>query len=192
VHKGYNVYRHGGKGAVKIEKGQECAGKDYKYQGVAHSLADCEKRCKSTDIFIYGTNEFGTERCYGNKGCRCYCYFNQVSQCRKNEVHKGYNVYRHGGKGAVKIEKGQECAGKDYKYQGVAHSLADCEKRCKSTDIFIYGTNEFGTVRCYGNRGCRCYCYYRDTTISACRKTEVHKGYNLYGFYQNRKAAIVG
>ena len=85
-----------------LEKGKECAGKAYKYAGVKTDLKSCAAACsKSADVFTYGTNEFGTKRCYGSKGCRCYCYFNQVSQCRKNQVHKGYNVYRQGVNGKI-------------------------------------------------------------------------------------------
>ena len=46
-------------------------------------------------MFIYGTNDFGENRC-DSYGCVCYCELQSVpGRCDYRVRHKGYRLYRY-------------------------------------------------------------------------------------------------
>ena len=49
---------------------RECAGKS-KSLGMIATIGECARECKKeASMFAYGTNDFGTDRCYDQK-CKC-------------------------------------------------------------------------------------------------------------------------
>ena len=46
-------------------------------------------------MFIYGTNDFGENRC-DSSGCDCYCELQSVQgRCDYRVRHKGYRLYKY-------------------------------------------------------------------------------------------------
>merc|ERR1712180_249154 len=86
------------RGFSLVEKGHECNGAE-RNMGYKMTLEECARTCEGTsDMFVYGTNEFGTIRCHEGKGCACYCEDASTRGCKKRIVHKGYNLFRTTGK----------------------------------------------------------------------------------------------
>ena len=73
----------------------ECGGFE-KYAGRKTTLEECAYSCRrSTYMFIYGTNDFGENRC-DSSGCVCYCELQSVpGRCDYRVRHKGYRLYRY-------------------------------------------------------------------------------------------------
>merc|ERR1711962_236866 len=181
VHKGFNLYRTNGTKAVLVEKAQECNGKE-RLMGNKDTLRDCVKACgNSSDMILYGTNEFGTIRCHekGAKGCKCWCEDATAFVCKKRIANKGFNLFRYNDKKREfsLVAKGHECNGAERRI-GYLPTLESCAKACEgSSDMFIYGTNEFKDPRCKDGKGCVCWC--EDASTRGCKKRIVHKGFNL-------------
>ena len=73
---------------------KECAGSEM-YKGYFHEISECAESCRQvSSMFIFGTNEFGKNRCNEN-GCACYCETAATSDghCQMKD-HKGYNLFK--------------------------------------------------------------------------------------------------
>jgi hypothetical protein len=169
-----------GRGFHLRSKGHECNGAE-RFKGYKLTPEACGKACEgSSNMFVYGTNDFGVTRCYKGKGCACYCEDATKAQCFKRVSHKGYNLFDITGKAPVLVEKGHEC--NDFeKNMGYRKTLGACFKVCREwSRMIVYGTNEFGMTRCSKGKGCACYCERAATKV--CKKRVAHKGFNLYLF----------
>jgi hypothetical protein len=167
------------RGISLVAKGHECSGAE-RFKGYRRSLWACARACeRSSDMIVYGTNEFGVNRCKG-KGCACYCEDATKAKCYKRVSHKGYNLFDITGKTPVLVEKGHECNDWE-KNMGYRKTLGACFKVCREwSTMLVYGTNEFGMTRCSKGKGCACYCERAATKV--CKKRVAHKGFNLYLF----------
>ena len=59
--------------------------------------------------------------------------------------------------------------------------IGDCASACIGiSSMFIFGTNDFGTNRCYDD-GCECFCETSASPIGSCN-TISHEGYRLYKY----------
>ena len=74
----------------------ECEGKEI-FKKTHLSLNACANACRGiSQMFMYGTNQFGVTRCYGDKGCDCYCEMATSNyECNKQLHHGGYNLYKY-------------------------------------------------------------------------------------------------
>ena len=76
----------------------ECSGAEVEAAPLTHlDLGSCAEGCKDkSSMFIFGTNDFGEDRCYSN-GCECICETaaRGVGICYMND-HKGYRLYKFG------------------------------------------------------------------------------------------------
>ena len=62
---------------------------------------------------------------------------------------------------------------------GAYTDLGGCAEACKGiSSMFAYGTNDFGTNRCYDD-GCSCLCETSATEKGTCDRID-HNGYRLY------------
>ena len=80
----------------------------------------------------------------------------------------------------------RECSGRE---QGnmfwKARHLKDCAKSCVGvSSMFVYGTNDFGTIRCKGD-GCVCFCETEASPDGTC-PMNTHNGYRLYRFQSGK------
>ena len=77
---------------------QECSGAEVG-GGSFSDVNDCAEACKGkSSMFAFGTNDFGTTRCYSgnNKGCSCLCETSATNGNCKVVSHSGYRLYRYG------------------------------------------------------------------------------------------------
>ena len=79
-----------------VAKAAECTAKE-KWIGYYFDVAKCAFECSrrfSGDVFLFGTNEFGNDRCKNERGCNCYCTNNNMKErdC-VTKRHDGYNIY---------------------------------------------------------------------------------------------------
>jgi len=151
------------------------------------SLGDCARKCEgSTQMFIHGANRFGTKRCRSDGLCKCYCQKSTSAYtCKKRKAHNGYILYTYEKKPAYfnQVAAKVECDGgsSDSTDKGYVAGSEACAKVCVGTsEVFIYGTNKYGTNRCKGST-CKCYCQHK-TTNGKCVKRKAHNGYVLYSF----------
>ena len=78
-----------------------------------------------------------------------------------------------------------ECDGPEI-FKGELASLGDCAEKCQGlASMFVFGTNDYGTERCY-NIGCHCYCETSATTRGTCRQKN-NDGYRLYKYVSQGK-----
>merc|ERR1712133_277245 len=80
-------------GSIVAEK-KECSGAEA-YIGWVSTLEECAKKCMWSSMFIYGTNDFGSNKC-GETSCKCYCETaaSAVNNC--NQInHSGYRLYQY-------------------------------------------------------------------------------------------------
>ena len=83
-----------------------------------------------------------------------------------------------------------ECTGSET-WKNRFHTAAECAQACaKHSDMFIFGTNDYGTNRCTG-AGCSCYCELStkedsSTKLPLCNSETGHNGYRLYRFTESR------
>ena len=62
-------------------------------------------------------------------------------------------------------------------------TIRDCANACaRESDMFLYGTTEWGNRRCYGSKGCACYCQYSTNDSNLCPTAKAHTGFNLYNY----------
>lgn len=83
------------------------------------------------------------------------------------------------------VEEKVECSGKE-EGAGVYSDIGNCADKCKNkASMFIFGTNDYGDVRCgdWGNGeiGCNCICESAAYPDGTCEKTS-HNGYRLYRY----------
>ena len=78
------------------------------------------------------------------------------------------------------VQATSECVGKE-SLQGNLFSAEACADACRgSSQMFVYGTNQFGNNRCDSNT-CACWCQL-ETINNRCKTIAKHTGFNLYGF----------
>ena len=72
----------------------ECEGTE-EFQGKKKTEEECANSCRGiSSLFIYGTNEFGLDRC-DSAGCSCFCELPSGGECIQKE-HKGFKLYKYG------------------------------------------------------------------------------------------------
>ena len=78
------------------------------------------------------------------------------------------------------VSEKKECSGSEIGENGY-NDVDDCASYCKGkSTMFAFGTNDFGTTRCYGD-GCRCLCETSATKDGTCTTLD-HDGYRLYKY----------
>ena len=93
--------------------------------------------------------------------------------------------------GWLLVAEKKECDGSEI-YQDNLPSVLDCAAKCQGTSsMFIFGTNDFGKIRCgaaeevgdgVGKKdGCACFCETAGTINGACKQIE-SIGYRLYKY----------
>ena len=139
-----------------VSKGHECNSAE-RFKGYKPTLKACAKTCEgSSDMFCMVRMSF--EQKLSKK-----FYFPLLVS-----LFSGFHLR----------SKGHECNGAE-RFKGYKPTPEACGKACEgSSDMFVYGTNEFGVTRCYKGKGCACYC--EDATKAQCFKRVSHKGYNLF------------
>ena len=67
------------------------------YVGRKETVDGCVTACFGrSSMFIFGTNDFGGDRCNGN-GCKCFCESSAENNGTCGTVtNKGYRLYRFG------------------------------------------------------------------------------------------------
>ena len=87
-------------GWVLVEEKKDCSGSEIN-KGKLQWVGDCAAQCKGeASMFIFGTNDFGTARCYGD-GCDCYCKTSATGEGTCTRVnHNGYRLYKYGATGS--------------------------------------------------------------------------------------------
>ena len=82
------------------------------------------------------------------------------------------------------LKNAVECKGSE-RFKGELVSAEACATACRGTSqLFIYGTNEFGEKRCDSKAGiqtCDCWCQ-DETEDYKCKKETKNKGYRLFAF----------
>ena len=72
-----------------------------------------------------------------------------------------------------------ECDGSEIS-KGIQPDLKSCAQSCRGiSSMFIFGTNDFGNIRCYTN-GCVCSCETAALPDGTCPVHVAHNGYNLF------------
>ena len=77
-----------------VAEKHECGG-DEENAGRKKTLEECANSCRGvSSMFVYGTNDFGQNRC-SSVDCLCYCELSsKLGQC--NQItHNGYRLYRY-------------------------------------------------------------------------------------------------
>ena len=77
-----------------VAEKKECMGSET-WQGYQTSISECADKCKrKSTIFLFGTNDFGVERC-NKDGCACMCEIsvNSDGSCDM-APHNGYRLYK--------------------------------------------------------------------------------------------------
>ena len=93
--------------------------------------------------------------------------------------------------GWLLVAEKKECGGAEI-YKDNLESVEDCAAKCMGTaSMFIFGTNDFGKIRCgtaqeVGNSkgkkdGCSCFCETTATTNGICPQID-SIGYRLYKY----------
>ena len=77
-----------------VAEKKECMGSET-WQGYQTSISECAYKCKrKSTIFLFGTNDFGVERC-NKDGCACMCETSVNSDGSCDMVpHNGYRLYK--------------------------------------------------------------------------------------------------
>ena len=78
---------------------QECAGSEVNLRGVK-DMKSCARECYGvSSMFLYGTNDFGTNRCneaWIGLGCVCVCETAAKEDGTCNMVkHNGYRLFKY-------------------------------------------------------------------------------------------------
>ena len=76
-----------------------CKGAD-PLAGYFKNVDDCATSCRDkAQMFAFGINTHGVDRCYHKDGCHCYCQTTTTNfQCNKQLSFDGYNLYSFQGK----------------------------------------------------------------------------------------------
>ena len=82
-----------------VEEKKECSGQEYS-AGFYSEIHDCASSCKGkSSMFIFGTNEFGNNRCNmpgKPTGCACICEVAASGYGTCDTIgHTGYNLYKY-------------------------------------------------------------------------------------------------
>lgn len=74
----------------------ECGGSE-EYKGYFAGLEECGSSCeKISSMFIFGTNEYGEDRCLANGTCSCFCETAETSDGVCNQIsHSGFRLYTY-------------------------------------------------------------------------------------------------
>ena len=77
-----------------VAEKKECDGSEA-FIGWVSTLEECAKKCVWSSMFIYGTNDFGSNKC-GKSSCKCYCEkaASAVNTCNQID-HSGYRLYQY-------------------------------------------------------------------------------------------------
>ena len=175
-----------------VREKAECLGTEASI-GHVSSIEYCARRCSTiSNWFAFGTNDYGSNRCENEK-CRCLCETISSSggSCKFTN-HKGYRVYGYAllGNGIDDdidwelVANKKECTGNEYSEKNFS-TLSDCAKFCKTgthkATMFAFGTNDYGTDRCYSDEKCKCLCELAASSEGTCTQRN-NKGYRLYRY----------
>ena len=59
-------------------------------------MEECANSCLGTsELFIYGTTDFGLDRVCSSSGCNCFCELPTGGKCTPKQ-HDGYKLYTYG------------------------------------------------------------------------------------------------
>ena len=89
-------------GFTLVAKQKECDGAET-FKGYLANIDECATACRGeSQLFAYGTNKHGENRCNGNtrrnRRCRCNCQIPTNNfQCNSQIVNDGYNLYKFQG-----------------------------------------------------------------------------------------------
>ena len=74
---------------------QECSGSDIDI-GRTLDIKTCAEKCQEkSSMFIYGTNDWGNNRCFSD-GCNCACETAANSDGTCNRIdHTGYRLFKY-------------------------------------------------------------------------------------------------
>ena len=78
-----------------VAEEKECSGSGL-WMGYLDSIEACVAKCRGVaSMFIFGTNDFGYNRCYSEK-CACYCETSAKDEGTCNLIsHSGYRLYKY-------------------------------------------------------------------------------------------------
>ena len=88
----------------RVAHEKECGGSE-KSMGTKKTLSDCADSCREiSSMFIYGTNDFGENKCklFGAEECPCYCETSAKNGKCKMVDNSGYWLYKY-----VEVKKGE-------------------------------------------------------------------------------------
>ena len=78
---------------------QECSGGKETFKGRFKNVGECAAACRGeSQLFIYGTNDYGNNRCNSTGFCKCYCEHNSEEFRCPTTSHTGYRLYAFVGK----------------------------------------------------------------------------------------------
>ena len=78
-----------------VQEKAECTGTEA-FQGKKRSLEECANSCRGTsELFIYGTTDFGIDRTCSSTGCNCFCELPSGGECTQKK-HGGFRLYEFG------------------------------------------------------------------------------------------------
>ena len=89
-----------------VAERKECEGSETNV-GWKRTVADCADACRDkSSLFIFGTNDFGTNRCLlPCRGCKCFCENTSTFGICEQEIdHDGYRLYRFENDGNLYFE----------------------------------------------------------------------------------------
>ena len=86
-----------------------------------------------------------------------------------------------------KVTDEVECGGSE-KSMGTVNTLLDCADACREiSSMFIYGTNDFGEIKCKTNGKEDCPCYCETSSKNGNCKWVDNSGYILYKYIGRKK-----
>ena len=64
--------------------------------GYFKTVHGCAHACRDkAEMFAYGTDQHGVDRCWHDNGCTCYCHHATTDfRCDKQIAHDGYYLYK--------------------------------------------------------------------------------------------------
>ena len=76
----------------------ECLGSE-KLVGYFKNVGSCASACRNqSEMFIYGINKHGVDRCWHADGCNCMCQYDTTNfKCDTQSLHHGYDLYKFEG-----------------------------------------------------------------------------------------------
>ena len=78
---------------------EECTGYDFEIKPYLQGAEECAFACKGVaSMFIFGTNDFGTNRCSTSNRSKCKCWCQKGASadgsCSAHN-HNGYKLYKY-------------------------------------------------------------------------------------------------